>query len=43
MKKVLALVLTLALVLSVAGSAMAAGKVGISMPTKSLQRWNEDG
>ncbi len=43
MKKVLALVLTLALILSVVGTAMAAGKVGISMPTKSLQRWNEDG
>ena len=25
------------------GTAMAAGKVGISMPTKSLQRWNQDG
>ena len=43
MKKVLALALTLVLVLSVVGTAMAAGKVGISMPTKSLQRWNEDG
>jgi len=43
MKKVLALVLTLALILSVVGSAMAAGKVGIAMPTQSLQRWNLDG
>ncbi|MBN1776490.1 MAG: sugar-binding protein [Clostridiales bacterium] len=42
MKKVLALVLTLMLVLTAVGTAMAA-KVGISMPTKSLQRWNEDG
>lgn len=42
MKKVLALVLTLVLIVSVAGAAVAA-KVGISMPTKSLQRWNEDG
>ena len=41
MKKVLALVLALALVLSCA-SAMAA-KVGVSMPTKDLQRWNQDG
>jgi putative multiple sugar transport system substrate-binding protein len=43
MKKVLALVLTVALFLTVVGTAMAAGKVGVSMPTKSLQRWNEDG
>ena len=42
MKKVLALTLTIMLVLSVVGTAMAA-KVGVSMPTKSLQRWNEDG
>ena len=41
MKKILALVLALALVLSCA-SAMAA-KVGVSMPTKDLQRWNQDG
>jgi hypothetical protein len=41
MKKILALVLALALVLSCA-SALAA-KVGVSMPTKSLQRWNQDG
>ena len=41
MKKSLALVLALALVLSCA-SAMAA-KVGVSMPTKDLQRWNQDG
>ena len=43
MKKVLALVLTLVLFLSVVGTAMAAGKVGIAMPTQSLQRWNLDG
>ena len=41
MKKVLALVLALALCLSCA-SAFAA-KVGVSMPTKDLQRWNQDG
>ena len=41
MKKILALVLALALVLSCA-SAMAA-KVGVSMPTNDLQRWNQDG
>lgn len=42
MKKLLSLLLVTVLLLSV-GSALAAGKVGISMPTKSLQRWNEDG
>ena len=41
MKKILALVLALVMVMSVA-SAMAA-KVGVSMPTKDLQRWNQDG
>ncbi|MDD2428974.1 MAG: sugar ABC transporter substrate-binding protein [Eubacteriales bacterium] len=41
MKKILSLFLVMALLLSV-GSALAE-KVGISMPTKSLQRWNEDG
>ena len=41
MKKILALVLALALCLSCA-SALAA-KVGVSMPTKDLQRWNQDG
>jgi len=43
MKKVLVLLLALVLVMTTVGTAMAAGKVGISMPTKSLQRWNEDG
>ena len=43
MKKILALVLSLVLVFAVVGTALAADKVGISMPTKSLQRWNEDG
>jgi len=42
MKKILALVLALALVLSCA-SALAADLVGVSMPTKDLQRWNQDG
>ena len=41
MKKILALVLALALCISCA-SALAA-KVGVSMPTKDLQRWNQDG
>ena len=43
MKKVLAVVLALALTLSLVGMAMAEGKVGVAMPTQSLQRWNQDG
>ena len=43
MKKVLAVVLALVLTLSVASLAMAEGKVGVAMPTQSLQRWNQDG
>ena len=43
MKKVLAVVLALVLTLSVASIAMAEGKVGVAMPTQSLQRWNQDG
>jgi putative multiple sugar transport system substrate-binding protein len=42
MKKVLAIFLALVLCLSVSG-ALAADKVGVSMPTQSLQRWNQDG
>jgi len=43
MKKLLAILLCMMMVLS-AVSAMAAGeKVGVSMPTKDLQRWNQDG
>lgn len=42
MKKVLAILLVLALSLSITG-ALAVDKVGVSMPTKSLQRWNQDG
>ncbi len=41
MKKILALVLALVMVMSVASAL--AEKVGVSMPTKSLQRWNQDG
>jgi putative multiple sugar transport system substrate-binding protein len=42
MKKIVALLMASILLLSMS-SAFAAGKVGVSMPTKSLQRWNEDG
>ncbi len=42
MKKVLAILLVLVLSLSITG-ALAADKVGVSMPTQSLQRWNQDG
>ena len=43
MKKVLAVVLALVLTLSLVGMAVAEGKVGVAMPTQSLQRWNQDG
>ena len=43
MKKLLALLLAASLVFVSAGAALAAGKVGVSMPTQSLQRWNQDG
>ncbi|MBQ4436243.1 MAG: sugar-binding protein [Clostridia bacterium] len=43
MKKFVAILLCMMMVLG-AVSAMAAGeKVGVSMPTKDLQRWNQDG
>ena len=45
MKKIISLVLALALVLGVCSFATAEGtkKVGIAMPTQSLERWNRDG
>jgi putative multiple sugar transport system substrate-binding protein len=44
MKKILALVLALALTLGLCSLASAEGeKIGVSMPTKDLQRWNQDG
>ena len=43
MKKILAIVLSLVLVMALAATACAAGKVGVAMPTQSLQRWNQDG
>ena len=41
MKKIVSLLLVLALCLAV--SLACAEKVGVSMPTKDLQRWNQDG
>jgi len=41
MKKIIALVLALVMAVSVASAL--AEKVGVSMPTKDLQRWNQDG
>ncbi|MDD3334810.1 MAG: sugar ABC transporter substrate-binding protein [Eubacteriales bacterium] len=45
MKKLLALVLSLVMMCSciVMASAEAPAKIGISMPTQSLERWNRDG
>jgi putative multiple sugar transport system substrate-binding protein len=43
MKKVLITALVLMLVLALGAPALAEGKVGVAMPTQSLQRWNQDG
>ncbi len=43
MKKIFALVLALALCISCAAALAEGEKVGVSMPTKDLQRWNQDG
>ncbi len=43
MKKLLLVVLVLVLTLSMTATAMAATKIGVAMPTQSLQRWNQDG
>ena len=44
MKKLVAIVLALVMVMSICSMAAAEGKkVGVSMPTKDLQRWNQDG
>lgn len=42
MKKLISLVLALALCM-MCTAALAEGKVGVAMPTESLQRWNQDG
>ncbi len=43
MKKLLAVLLVLTMVLSLASVSLAEGKIGVAMPTQSLQRWNQDG
>lgn len=43
MKRLLSVILLAVLVLGAANSALAAVRIGISMPTQSLQRWNQDG
>ena len=42
MKKIFSILLG-ALIIGASVTASAAGKVGVSMPTKDLQRWNQDG
>ncbi len=44
MKKILTVVLALALTMALCAPAFAAGgKIGVAMPTQDLQRWNQDG
>lgn len=43
MKKVLATLLVLVLSMGLIAGAVAEGRVGVAMPTQSLQRWNQDG
>ena len=43
MRKILTSLLLALVVCSFAGAALAADKIGVSMPTQSLQRWNQDG
>ena len=43
MKKTLSLCIICAMVAAITGTVLADGKVGVSMPTQSLQRWNQDG
>jgi len=43
MKRFLAVLVVLALSLAMASTALAAEKIGVAMPTQSLQRWNQDG
>ncbi len=43
MKKLVTLAMTTALAAGMMVSAAYAEKIGVSMPTKDLQRWNQDG
>ena len=43
MKRILSILLLVVLVIVPTTSALAAVKVGVAMPTQSLQRWNQDG
>lgn len=43
MKKGLTILLILLMVLGISTFAFAAKKIGVAMPTQSLQRWNQDG
>lgn len=43
MKRFLALVVVMVMSFAMVASAMAAEKIGVAMPTQSLQRWNQDG
>ena len=43
MKKVISLILCLAMILTCVSAFADGQKVGVSMPTKDLQRWNQDG
>ena len=43
MKKAFSVILVVLFVLTLTGTTFAALKVGVSMPTQSLQRWNQDG
>lgn len=43
MKRLLAVLVVMVLAFAMVSSALAAEKIGVSMPTQSLQRWNQDG
>lgn len=43
MKKILSVLIALTMLFSLASAALAEGKIGVAMPTQSLQRWNQDG
>ncbi|MBQ7644069.1 MAG: ABC transporter substrate-binding protein, partial [Spirochaetales bacterium] len=43
MKKVVSILVCLLLIVASVSAFAAGEKVGVSMPTKDLQRWNQDG